>query len=150
MSKTYTLGNWIGADLKTIYEYIRHMPKADNVTRPSLLALQDLIETDPEVNMLFSTMFTYKFPDPNIPKSPISDYKDMLQKMQTVMSGAPKYGSVLGSPPLNHFFIYVMATPPGTMAFINDKVNKCFRAILNDWAQYLNNEDSKDVLNSTV
>ncbi|XP_028402109.1 L-tryptophan decarboxylase-like [Dendronephthya gigantea] len=149
MSKTYTLGNWLAADLKTIYKYIKQIRRADQLTRPSLLALQDLIETDPEVNMLFSTMFTYKFPDPDIPESPISDYMDMLLKMQTVMSGAPEYNSVLGSAPLNSLLVYVMATPPGTMAFITDKVNKCFRAILRDWAHYLSNEDSKQVLNTT-
>jgi hypothetical protein len=43
-----------------------------------------------------------------------------------------------------------MATPSGTMAFINDKVNKCFKEILNSWAQLLNNPDSKKVLNQKV
>ncbi|XP_028402068.1 L-tryptophan decarboxylase-like [Dendronephthya gigantea] len=148
MSKTYTLGNWVTADLKTICRHVKNVRESPEVTRPSLLALKDLIETDPEVNMLFSTMFTYKFDDPDIPESPISDYMNMLQKMETIIAKPPGYNDPLGSAPLNHILIYVMATPPGTMAFINDKVNKCFRDILNDWAQLLNNEDSKDVLNT--
>ena len=107
------------------------MPKAANVTRPSnsLLALQDLIESDLEVNMLFSTMFTYKFEDPHIQESPISDYMEVLKKMQAVRSGAPEYiyifiyNSNLGSAYLNSLFICVMATSPGTMAFMNGRVN---------------------------
>ncbi|CAB4033257.1 Hypothetical predicted protein [Paramuricea clavata] len=148
MSKTYTLGRWVTADLKTISKYVKGMRIAREVTHPSLLALQDLIETDPEVNMLFATMFTQEFDPPQ--ENPISDYMDMLQKMQTIITSAPKYGSTLGSAPLNHILIYVMATPSGTMAFINDKVNKCFRNILNDWAQLLNSPDSREVLNKQV
>ena len=148
MSKTYTLGRWVTADLKTISKYVKGMRRARGVTHPSLLALQDLIETDPEVNMLFTTMFTQEFDPPQ--ENPISDYMDMLQKMQTIITSAPEYGSTLGSAPLNHILIYVMATPSGTMAFINDKVNKCFRNILNDWAQLLNSPDSREVLNKQV
>jgi hypothetical protein len=117
---------------------------AETITHPSLLALQDLIETDAEVNMLFTTMFTQEFDPPQ--ENPILDYMDMLQKMQTIITSAPVYGSTLGSAPLNHILIYVMATPSGTMAFIKDKVNKCFRDILNSWAQLLNSPDSREVL----
>ncbi|CAB4032040.1 phosphatidylserine decarboxylase family, partial [Paramuricea clavata] len=145
MSKTYTLGRWVTADLKTISKYVKGMRRARDVTHPSLLALQDLIETDPEVNMLFTTTFTQEFDPPQ--ENPISDYMDMLKKMQTIITSAPEYGSTLGSALLNHILIYVMATPSGTMAFINDKVNKCFRDILNSRAQLLNSPDSREVLN---
>ena len=148
MSKTYKIGRWVQADLKVICKYVSMMRKAKTVTHPALVALQGLIESDPEVNMLFTTMFEQKFepPEPN----PISDYMDMLLKMQPVIESAPVYGSQLGSAPLNHLLIYVMATPSGTMAFINDKVNKCFKDILNAWAQLLNHPDSKEVLNRVV
>jgi hypothetical protein len=142
------MGHWVTADLKTISKYVRKMRTAETVTHPALVALKDLIETDPEVNMLFTTMFTQEFDPPQ--DNPISDYMDMLLKMQTVITTAPVYGSVLGSAPINHLLIYVMATPSGTMAFINDKVNKCFKEILNSWAQLLNSPDSKEVLNRTV
>ncbi|XP_028402207.1 L-tryptophan decarboxylase-like [Dendronephthya gigantea] len=148
MSITYRLGHWVTADIKTICRHVKSMRTADEVTRPSLLALKDLIETDPEVNMLFSAMFTYEFEDPDIPENPITDYMDMLLKFQEVISKPPGYTDPLGSAPINHILIYVMATPAGTMAFINDKVNKCFKDILNDWAQLLNHEDSKEALNS--
>ena len=36
------------------------------------------------------------------------------------------------------------------MAFIDDKVNKCFKDILNSWAQLLNSKDSQEVLNTEV
>ena len=148
MSMTSKLGRWVTADLETISNCVKKMETAQNLTHPALLALKDLIETDPEVNMLFTTMFTENFDPPII--NPISDYMDMLLKMQTVITSAPVYGSALGSAPINHLLIYVMATPSGTMAFINDKVNKCFKEILNSWAQLLNNPDSKKVLNQKV
>ena len=153
MSKTYRLGRWVTADFKTICKHVRRMRSAPEITHPSLLALQDLIESDPEVNMLFTTMFTQEVavdPGEEYPLNPISDYTDMLRKMQGIITSAPEYGSALGSAPLNHILIYVMATPSGTMAFINDKVNKCFKDILNDWAQFLNNPDSRTVLNQQV
>jgi hypothetical protein len=144
MSKTYRLGGWVTADLKRICQAVKGIRVAETITHPSLLALQDLIETDAEVNMLFTTMFTQEFDPPQ--ENPILDYMDMLQKMQTIITSAPVYGSTLGSAPLNHILIYVMATPSGTMAFIKDKVNKCFRDILNSWAQLLNSPDSREVL----
>lgn len=148
MSKTYSIGGWVTADLKSICHYVNMMKKATKVTHPALLALKELIETDPQVNMLFTTMFHQKFepPQPN----PISDYMDMLFKMQTIIESPPVYKSKLGNAPLNHLLIYVMATHAGTMAFINEKVNKCFREILNAWAQLLNHPDSRAVLNKKV
>ena len=145
---TTRLGRWVTADLKSISKYVKAMRTASEVTHPSLLALKDLIETDPEANMLFTTMFTQEFDPPQ--ENPITDYMDMLLKMQTVITTAPVYKSELGSAPINHLLIYVMATPSGTQAFINDKVNKCFKDILNSWAQLLNSPDSREVLNKNV
>ena len=148
MAMTSRIGHWVTADLKSISKYVRKMRIAEKVCHPALLALQDLIETDPEVNMLFTTMFTQEFDPPQ--ENPIKNYMDMLLKMQEVIVKPPVYGSDLGSAPINHLLIYVMATPSGTMAFINDKVNKCFKDILNSWAQVLNHPDSKWVLNREV
>ena len=153
MSKTYRLGNWVTADFEKINNYVRRMHSAVEITHPSLLALQNLIETDPEIYMLFTTMFTQKVavdPGEEYPGNPISNYTDMLKKMQGIITSAPEYNSTLGDLPLSHILKYVMATPSGTMAFINDKVNKCFKDILNDWTQFLNNPDSRTVLNQQV
>jgi hypothetical protein len=148
MSLTSRPGRWVTADLKSITKYVKKMRRAKEITHPSLLALKNLIETDPEVYMLFITMFTQKIEPPQ--KNPISDYMDMLRKMQAIIIRAPVYKSELGNAPINHLLIYVMATPSGTMAFINDKVNKCFKNILNSWAQLLNSPDSQEVLNKKV
>jgi hypothetical protein len=90
MSKTYRLGHWVTADFETISNYVRRMHSAVEITHPSLLALQDLIETDPEVYMLFTTMFTQKVavhPGEKYPGNPISNYMDMLRKMQIIIPG---------------------------------------------------------------
>ncbi|CAB4020674.1 Hypothetical predicted protein [Paramuricea clavata] len=153
MSKTYRLGHWVTADFEIISKYVRRMHSAVEITHPSLLALQDLIETDPKLYMLFKTMFTQKVavgPGEKYPANPISGYTDMLKKMQIIITRAPVYNSTLGGLPLNHILKYITATPSGTMAFINDKVNKCFKDILNDWAQFLDNPDSRTVLNQQV
>lgn len=42
--------------------------------------------------------------------------------------------------------MYAMATPSGTIAFLNEKVSKCFKAILLIWAQFLDSPDSRCVL----
>ena len=42
----------------TDLEAVKGIRVAETITHPSMLALQDMIETDPEVNMLFTTMFT--------------------------------------------------------------------------------------------
>ena len=148
MSNTSRLGNRVTADLNEICKCVKGIPTSETITHPSLLALQELIEIDPEVNMLFTTMFTEKFDPPQ--ENPIKDYMDMLLKMQTIIMKAPEYNSIIGTVPLNHILIYVTSTPSGKMAFINDKVNKCFKDILNSWAQFLNSPDSRDVLNTKV
>ena len=148
MSKTHRLRNWVTAVLNEICKCVKGIPTSDEITHPALLALQDLIESDPKVNMLFTTMFTEKFDPPQ--ENPIKDYMDMLLKMQTIIMKAPEYNSIIGTVPLNHILIYVTSTPSGKMAFINDKVNKCFKDILDSWAQFLNSPDSRDVLNTKV
>ena len=40
-----------------------------------------------------------------------------------------------------------MGTPAGTMAFLNEKVNRQLKIILNQWARFLNSADSCYVLN---
>ena len=148
MALTYRLGGWVKADMDAICKAVSKIRTAEVILHPSLVALKQLIEEDPEVNMYFTTMFQQNFDPPQT--NPIKDYMDMLRKMQSVITSAPVYGSELGSAPLNHLLIYVMATPSGTVAFINDKVNKCFKDILNSWKKVLDSAASQGVLNTQV
>ena len=148
MALTYRLGGWVKADMDAICKAVSKIRTAEVILHPALIALKQLIEEDPEINMYFTTMFQQKFVPPQ--KNPITDYMDMLRKMQTVITSAPVFNSDLGSAPLNHLLIYVMATPSGTIAFINDKVNKCFKDILNSWKKVLDSQRSQQVLNREV
>ena len=134
--------------MDAICKAVSKIRTAEVILHPTLIALKQLIEEDPEINMYFTTMFQQEFVPPQ--KNSITDYIDMLRKMQTAITSAPVFNSDLGSAPLNHLLIYVIATPSGTIAFNNDKVNKCFKEILNSWKKVLDSQLSQQVLSREV
>ena len=155
MAATARAGNWL-PDKEAVKRYVANILKKVRESPPNqeaafhtyILELKELIETDPEVNMLFTTMFEQDAGDPLGGSSICENYTQMLSAMNYIMTIAPEFNdSDLVGVPLNALLLYPMATPSGTMAFLNDKVNQCFRKILRNWAQLLNNPDSRYVLN---
>lgn len=145
MAATARAGQWLPYDKEAISKYVEDVMKQATNTKdpgdrkgastlaldlhPCIEELKDLIETDPEVYMLFTTMFTQKPVDPH-PGS-VHNYTDMLVAMNHIMTIAPKFSdSDMVGVPLNALLLYPMATPSGTTAFLNDKVNQSFRKIL--------------------
>ena len=114
--------------------------------------VQDLmtaILSDPEINMLFHRMFCQQFTElPDATKgTKIQSWQMMIIAIDFIMTTAPKFNKT-------HFVIFpiymilnwVIATTAGFAAFLNDKVNRLFKNILNYWALFLSSPDSRYVL----
>ena len=151
MAATARAGNWL-PDKEDVKRHVANILKKVKESPPNpeaflhtyILELKQLIETDPEVNMLFTTMFTQDAGDPLGGSSLCENYTQLLFAMNYIMTIAPQFGVPF---PLHTLLLYPGATPSGTVAFLNDKVSQCFRKILRNWAQLLNNPDSRYVLN---
>lgn len=120
---------------------------------PVVEEFKELIENDPEIYMLFNQMFE-QLPD----KAPynvdptgapqVRDYLQMLQRINQIMREAPTFNKtgVVGFP-INAILDWPMGTEAGTKVFLNLKVNRQLKKILNEWAVYLRSPDSRYVLN---
>ncbi len=139
------LSGWVNDLIKEVYGENK-LSSCPAPLDPSILKLKDLIETDPEIYMLFTEMFIESPLDPN-PVSRIYNYTQMLTLMNHIITKAPRFDGP--HCPINALFLYPMATPAGTMAFLNDKVNKCFQEILCTWAKFLDDSKSRYVLDRT-
>ena len=105
--------------------------------------LKDLIETDPEVYMLFTSMFTEDPQDPD-PESRIRDYTELLILINHIATTAPTFAGV--NAPIYDLLLYPAATPSGKAAFLNEDVNRCFKKILSNWARFLDHPNSRYAL----
>ena len=122
---------------------------------PVIQELQMIIETDPELFMLFHTMFeeipTKLQPSSgtlpvNLPR--LQDYQDMLEALNVIIRQAPIYtASVWVGFPINYELREVMCTESGRVAFLNEKINAQLKKILDEWSSFLDSTDSVAVLN---
>ncbi len=120
---------------------------------PVVQEFKDLIENDPELFMLFNQMFK-QLPDmPEFKVNPvgnpqIQNYHQMLRVFNNVLYQAPQYddSTFVGFPIARHLN-WLMGTPAGHAAFLNPKVNRQIKKILDQWAVFLSSEDSCHVLN---
>ena len=120
---------------------------------PPVRDLKILIETDSEVSMFFHQMFAqvpFKPPYNEDPmgKPQVRHYRMMLRLINRIMTKAPEYSrkGLVGFP-INAILDWPMATVGGYAAFLNGKVNRHFKHILNCWGQFLKSTDSCYVLN---
>jgi len=114
--------------------------------------VQNLLEailSDPEINMFFHEMFWQQFHLPGDQEGvKIVCWQEMILLINFIMTRAPRFDkSDLIGFPINVILNWPMATTAGFAAFLNDKVNKLFKEILNYWAVYLTTYDSAKVLN---
>lgn len=119
---------------------------------PVIEDFKRLIESDPEVWMLFHQMFEQVPHKPPYNKDPtgapqVRDYHVMLKMFNAIMTSAPEYNQTgLVGFPINAVLDWSMGTNGGFAAFLHDKVNAQFRKMLNEWARYLGSADSTYVL----
>jgi phosphatidylserine decarboxylase len=151
----YRVGEWLPSDeaflrrwLEAMLEKARTEQKA---LKPEIEDLRNLIESNAQVFMLFSEMFTevprrYRQDPAGNPQ--MRDYRQMLQMLNTVMTHAPEFDQTgLVGCPINAIFDWSMGTAAGMAAFLNEQVNAQLKRILNAWARFLSSRDSTCVLN---
>ncbi|KAL2036738.1 hypothetical protein N7G274_010533 [Stereocaulon virgatum] len=135
------------------YKKPRTLANSNAPLLPVIREFKDLIEGDAEVYMLFHCMFdqipnspTYRN-DPS-GKPQVRDYKTMLSALNLVIRYAPIFLNVPGRTTeyASDMLEWPMATPAGSTAFLNAKVNAQLKKILNDWATYLRSPESRSSL----
>ena len=112
--------------------------------------LLNAILTDPEINMFFHQMFWQQFTElPDTSEgTKIPSWQIMILAVNYIMTTVPKFNKTdLVGFPINVILNWPMATTAGFAAFLNDKVNKLFKNILNYWALFLSGPESCYVLN---
>ena len=110
--------------------------------------LKNAILSDPEINMFFNQMFWQQYYLPGIPQKKIPSWQCMIMTLNHIMTMAPKFDkTALVAIPITVIFNWPMATSAGSAAFLNDKVNRLLKNILNYWGEFLSSPKSRYVLN---
>lgn len=153
-NKTFTVGKWMPSDYETLRSWMEKiMAKAEKSDAPLLPVIENFknfIETDPKAYMFFTQMFdqvahTHKTSPADLPQ--VRDYQHMLQLMNVIMTHAPDFDETgLVGFPFNAILDWSMATKGGWAGFLDEKVNAHLKAILNEWATFLQSEESTAVL----
>ncbi|GGZ94010.1 phosphatidylserine decarboxylase [Ignatzschineria ureiclastica] len=153
-NKTFTVGKWMPSDYETLRSWMEKiMAKAEKNDAPLLPVIENFknfIETDPKAYMFFTQMFdqvahTHKTSPADLPQ--VRDYQHMLQLMNVIMTHAPDFDETgLVGFPFNAILDWSMATKGGWAGFLDEKVNAHLKAILNEWATFLQSEESTAVL----
>ena len=156
-SVPYQVGQWLPSDQKILNQWVKELISETNAnSRPLLPVVQEfknLIESDPELIMLFTQMFeqipnTPLFQNDPTGKPQVRNYQHMLQLINQIMTKAPEFNQTgLVGFPINAILNWPMGTQAGTTAFLNEKVNRQLKKILNQWALFLASKDSRYVLN---
>lgn len=140
------LDRWLG-------DLIAETEKRPKPLHPIIEDLKALIEGDAEIYMLFHQMFEQVPHKPPYDKDPtgapqVRDYHVMLRLFNAIMTRAPEFNDTgLVGFPINAILDWPMGTSGGFTAFLNDKVNRAFRRMLDEWARFLGSADSRYVLN---
>lgn len=154
----YNVGKWLPSDQVVLDNWLQKLiletEADDRELLPEVAEFQELIESDPEIFMYFHQMFEQiphkaKFSHDPTGNPLVKDYFHMLQYINQVMTKAPEFNKTgLVGFPINAILNWQMGTPAGTAVFLNDKVNRQLKKVLNKWAVFLGSPDSRYVLNA--
>ncbi len=152
----FRVGEWLPSDQRVLGQWLDDLiAKADARGEVPLLPVveefRQLIERDPEIYMLFAFMLTqtpHKLTPAGKPQVKTVDH--MLKLFNQIMTHAPEYDDTgLVGFPINAILDWAMGTQAGFAAFLNDRVNRQFKKMLNEWGLFLKSADSTSVLNDT-
>lgn len=122
---------------------------------PLIREFQVIIESDPQLFMLFHRMFEEGELDLPLDREDqkqdpqVYDYRTMLERLNLIIQQAPPFnGSPLAGFPVNFIFSRIMCTRSGQVAFLNDKVNAQLNKILDAWTVFLDSPKSVHVLDN--
>lgn len=152
----FRVGEWLPSDQAILdnwlSELIAEVDLVDKPLHPVIEEFKYLIESDSIIYMLFNQMFEQVPKKPPYNKSPtgkpqVRNYQHMLRLFNAIMTKAPEYNETgLVGFPINAILDWSMGTTGGYAAFINRKVNKQLKKVLNEWSRFLGSIDSTYVL----
>jgi phosphatidylserine decarboxylase len=154
----FRVGKWLPSDQRVLDEWLASLIRrvdsraATTSLHPSVQALKDLIESEPDVYMWFTQMFTQVPRTPEFATTPIGtpqvrSYTHALELINAVLTTAPEFNETgLVGFPINAILDWSMATDAGGSAFLDSQVNERLKAILDAWGAFLASSDSRYVL----
>jgi phosphatidylserine decarboxylase len=152
----HRVGKWLPADQRVLEDWlaalIAEVEARPKPLHPVIEEFQALIEDDAQVYMLFHQMFEQVPRKPPYNKDPtgrpqVRNYHLMLRLFNAIMTRAPEFNETgLVGFPINAILDWPMGTEGGFAAFLNNRVNARFRAMLDEWARFLGSTDSTYVL----
>jgi phosphatidylserine decarboxylase len=156
-SLPYRVGQWLPSDQRVLDAWLdQRLSQATAKPVPLLPVMEEfkqLIEGDAEIYMLFHQMLsevphTKRFRTNPAGGPQVRCYKVMLQMINAILTEAPAFNKTgLVGFPINAILDWSMDTSGGFAAFLNEKVNRQFKRVLNEWARFLGSADSRYVLN---
>jgi len=153
----YFAGKWLPSDQAFFDQWMENLiagnKSVDEPLAPVIQEFKMLIEEDPQLYMLFNQMFEQVPDSASFRKDPtgnlrLRNYDQMLQVMSRILTMSPAFNKTgLVGFPINAILAWPMGTPAGTSVFLNEKVNRQLKKILNQWARFLGSPESRYVLN---
>lgn len=153
----YCVGKWLPSDKVFLDQWLARLvagsESAHEPLAPVIREFKELIESDPQLYMQFNQMFdqlprTKAFRKDPTGNPQIQNYRQMLQVLNRILTLAPEFNTTgLVGCPINAVLDWPMGTPAGTTVFLDEKVNRQLKKILNQWAVFLGSPESRYVLN---
>ena len=152
----FRVGKWLPSDQQVLGRWLDDLiakadARGDVPLLPVVEEFRQLIERDPEIYMLFASMLM-QTPRKLTPadKPQVRTVDHMLKLFNHILTHAPEYDDTgLVGFPVNAILDWAMGTHAGFAAFLNDRVNRQFKKMLNEWGLFLKSVDSAGVLNDT-
>ena len=153
----FRVGRWLPSDQAVLEQWLAALiVEVDAKPRPLhplIEELQELIEGDPELYMYFTQMFDQVPRKPPYNRNPagrpqVRSYRHALRLINAILTRAPAFNdSGLVGFPINAVFDWSMGTVGGFAGFLDERVNRQLRRILNHWGKFLKSPRSRYVLN---
>jgi len=156
-SLTSRLGGWLPVDPRHLSKWLEsNIAEAEQKNaplHPVVREFRDMIENDPVMNMYFTLMFEQQprsAPKPGSGDVKLENHEQMLVVMNHVLTTSPTFDSTaMVGCPINAILDYPMITPAGLAAFADRRVNEMLRRLLSVWAEFLDSEASRYVLDDS-
>jgi phosphatidylserine decarboxylase len=156
-SHTSRLGGWLPVDPRHLSRWleinIAEAEQRNASLHPVVQDFRDMIENDPVMNMYFTLMFEQQprsAPKPGSGDVKLENYEQMLVVMNHILTTAPTFDvTAMVGCPINAILDYPMITPAGLAAFADPRVNEMLRRLLSVWAEFLDSEASRYVLDDS-
>ncbi len=157
MSAPYRVGKWLPSDQEALDNWLGNLVDVVDIEaplHPSIQELKDLIENNADLFMLFHLMFSQVPHKPPYNYNPgggpqVRSYLVLLQLLNHILTTAPEFDkTVMVGCPINAILDWSMGTKAGFAVFLNERVNRQLKKILNEWGRYLSSPESCYVLNT--